>query len=82
MVRPPAPITPVAGAANAISLAASVTYSLDALKVLSKKIGFEIDDNSSLGGSLWARTDAANQDVTRMLTSWGFSHKPGKGWWK
>ncbi|OFJ49984.1 hypothetical protein BA896_015165 [Janthinobacterium lividum] len=82
MVRPPAPITPMAGVANAISLAASVTYSLDALKVLSKKIGFEIDDNSSLGGSLWARTDAANQDVTRMLTSWGFSHKPGKGWWK
>lgn len=57
-------------------------YSLDALRMLGKQMGFEIHDKSSLGGSIWARTDGSNDDVTRVLTKWGFSHKPGKGWWK
>lgn len=81
-VRHPAKTTPVAAIKNPTFPMASKPYSLDALKMLGKQIGFEIHDKSSLGGSLWARTDATNEDVTRVLTSWGFSHKPGKGWWK
>lgn len=57
-------------------------YTPAALRMLAKQMGFEVHDKTSLGGSLWARTDATDEDVTRVLTSWGFSHKPGKGWWK
>lgn len=79
MVRPPAPAAEIK---KPNFVMASRPFSLDALRMFGKQMGFEIDDNSSLGGSLWARTDGANEDVTRVLTNWGFSHKPNKGWWK
>lgn len=57
-------------------------YSREALMSVAKQLGIEVHDKTSLGGSLWVRTDASSEDVTRLLTRWGFSHKPGKGWWK
>lgn len=74
--------TPITEASKPMPPTVKRHYSLDGLKALGKHNGFEIQDNSALGGSLWARTDMANEDVTQTLTSWGFSHKPGKGWWK
>ena len=86
--RPRQPVRAIASAVpgaeikNPSFVMASRPYSLDALKMFGKQMGFKIEDNSSLGGSLWARTDGENEDVTRVLTNWGFCHKPGKGWWK
>jgi hypothetical protein len=81
-VRPTGRPTPVPEVTRPAFAMASRPYSTDALRMLSKQFGFEVHDKSSLGGSLWARTDASNEDLTRVLTNWGFSHKPGKGWWK
>lgn len=82
IARKPAQITLAADVKNPIFPIARRPYSLDALRMLSKQIGFEVQDKSSIGGNLWAYTDAVNEDVTRVLKSWGFSHKQGKGWWK
>lgn len=79
--RSPARTTPVEESRTTYAMKAR-PYSFEDLKMLGKQMGFEIHDKSRLGGSLWARTDSANEDLTRLLTSWGFSHKPGKGWWK
>jgi hypothetical protein len=60
----------------------SQPYSRAALNKLANRQGFQVDDKTPQGGSLWVRTDASVEHVTRMLTRWGFQHKPGKGWWK
>lgn len=75
----PAPIPQVSRPIVPVS---NGSYSRDGLNKLSELMGFQVHDKSALGGSLWARTDASNKDVARVLKSWGFTHKAGKGWWK
>lgn len=47
-----------------------------------RKAGIAIEDHRSNGGSLWLRVDDADSDINRQLTSWGFKHRPGRGWWR
>ena len=61
---------------------ASQRYTSGALKRLATEHGLQIQDKSSQGGVVWVRADADDPLVTRILTRWGFRHKPGKGWWK
>lgn len=57
-------------------------YSRPALQKFAREFGLEVDDKTSVGGSLWVRTDATNEYINAVLTRWNFHHKPGKGWWK
>lgn len=57
-------------------------YSRSALTRFAREQRLEIDDKTSVGGSLWVRTDDGDDEVNRVLTRWGFRNKPGKGWWK
>jgi hypothetical protein len=70
--------------ATALQQAADVTqpYSRSVLNKFANAQGFQVDDKTAQGGSLWVRTEADDPHVTKILTKWGFHHKPGKGWWK
>lgn len=57
-------------------------YSRQALASFAKANGLHINDKSDSGGNLWVLAGAANDDVMNTLIAWGFTHKPGKGWWK
>jgi hypothetical protein len=57
-------------------------YSRSTLNKFSSAQGLQVDDKTAQGGNLWVRTEAEDPHVTRVLTRWGFHHKPGKGWWK
>lgn len=60
----------------------SQQYTRSALNKFASQQGLQVEDKTPQGGSLWVRTDATYEHITRMLTRWGFQHKPGKGWWK
>jgi hypothetical protein len=62
--------------------AASQPYSRAALSSFASEFDLEIEDLSRVGGNLWVRADGTNELVSRVLTRWGFSNRPGKGWWK
>lgn len=57
-------------------------YSRIALDRFANAQGLRIDDKTSRGGSLWVLAGSTNTLVTKVLTGWGFRHKPDKGWWK
>ncbi len=76
--RPPAPPAPIPHQKNA----SPRPYSRSALQRFARKYSLEIDDKTSVGGSLWVRTDEGNEHIHEVLTHWGFRNKPGKGWWK
>ena len=44
--------------------------------------GLETDDRSKNGGCIWVLTDDTNPRVFEALTSWGFTYRRGKGWWR
>ncbi|MBY4596398.1 EH signature domain-containing protein [Ottowia caeni] len=52
------------------------------MKALSRRIGGYVEDNRAKGGALWIRATDHNPEAGRILRSWGFSYKLGKGWWK
>jgi hypothetical protein len=60
----------------------SQLYTRSALNKYANSQGLQVDDKTLQGGSLWVRTGDSNEHITKMLTRWGFQHKPGKGWWK
>lgn len=60
----------------------SQPYTRSALNKLATRQGLQVDDKSPQGGSLWVRTGASDEHITKLLTRWGFQYKPGKGWWK
>lgn len=43
--------------------------------------GIRIDDNRRMGGALWVRHLAADDDVARQLKRVRFKFHPTKGWW-
>jgi len=69
-------------AAYAAAADLSQPYTRSALNRFAARQGLQVDDKTPQGGSLWVRTDATDEHITKMLTRWGFQHKPGKGWWK
>lgn len=60
----------------------SQPYTRSALNNFASRQALQIDDLTAKGGSLWVRTDGADDHTNQLLTRWGFQHKPGKGWWK
>ena len=83
----PAPRASAAGwlpTEDAWSVAAELSkpYTRSALNKFTNQLGLQVDDKTQQGGSLWVRTWADDEHIARMLTRWGFQHKPGKGWWK
>ena len=60
----------------------SQPYSRSALNKFANARGLQVEDKTTHGGSLWVWTDADFPHVVRVLTRWGFRHRPGKGWWK
>lgn len=57
-------------------------FNKDALLAYASAYGIGIDDKSNLNGNLWVRTDDKDQKFNKVLLSWGFEYKPGKGWWR
>lgn len=75
--------TPVPGMlAGQQATGVTLPYSRSVLNKFANTQGLQVDDKTAQGGSLWVRTEADDPHVTKMLTRWGFHHKPGKGWWK
>jgi len=60
---------------------AVVPYSWNALTKLAADEGFEIVDHTARGGNLWVPI-AVSVAASRLLSTWGFQFKAGKGWWK
>ena len=60
----------------------AIPYSLDALKRFAEAHGLEIDDKRSVGGALWVRARSIDADIERVLSAWGFTFRPNRGWWK
>jgi hypothetical protein len=52
------------------------------MKALTTRVGGFIEDNRAKGGALWICATDHNPDASRVLRSWGFAYKLGKGWWK
>jgi len=59
-----------------------LTHSRSALNTFATAQGLKVEDKTTQGGSLWVLVGAEDDYITRILTLWGFNHKPGKGWWK
>jgi len=57
-------------------------YNRFALNKLASRLDLRIEDRTPKGGSLWVLTDDSNEEVAEILSTWGFQHKPGKGWWR
>jgi hypothetical protein len=57
-------------------------YSREALKELAQGYSLVIDDKTDKGGNLWVRGVGEGGHAARVLASWGFTHRPEKGWWK
>lgn len=57
-------------------------YSRFALNKLAHGLGLHIEDRTPKGGSLWVLTDDSDRQVAEILSTWGFQHKAGKGWWR
>jgi hypothetical protein len=60
----------------------SQPYTRSALNRFAHRQGLRVEDRTSNGGSLWVLTDDGYEHLSKILTGWGFRHKPGKGWWK
>lgn len=57
-------------------------YNRFALNKLAHRLGLRIEDRTPKGGSLWVLTDDSDRQVAEILSTWGFQHKIGKGWWR
>lgn len=52
------------------------------LNALVRRMNASVDDRTSKGGALWILATDNNPDARRVLRSWGFEYKAGKGWWR
>jgi hypothetical protein len=52
------------------------------LNALVRRMNVSVDDRTSKGGALWILATDNNPDARRILLSWGFAYKAGKGWWR
>jgi hypothetical protein len=75
---PPAPLA----AKAALPTPRSEVFNEANLKEITTRVGGFIEDNRAKGGALWIRATDHNPDASRVLRSWGFAYKLGKGWWK
>ena len=67
--RPPS-VSPLS--APAVSAVGILTFA--------RKLGIDVEDHRSKGGSLWLLADDSNNQVADQLTTWGFKYRTGKGW--
>lgn len=82
--RPPENLPPLREKLTAEGSGAEVTLHNDrfALNKLARRFDLRIEDRTPKGGSLWVLTDDSNRQVTETLSTLGFQHKDGKGWWR
>lgn len=76
---PPPPAPPAAKAA--LPTPRSEVFNEVNMRELANRIGGYIEDNRAKGGALWIRATDHNPDASRVLRSWRFAYKLGKGWW-
>lgn len=57
-------------------------FSRQALHSFANLYNMKIDDLSQKNGNLWVRVGDTNVQITKVLKTWGFRFKPGKGWWR
>lgn len=57
-------------------------YTRSVLYEFATRFQLKLEDLSRQNGNLWVRTDDAEAEINAVLKHWGFSYKPGKGWWK
>lgn len=76
---PRSPVLPAAKAA--LPTPRSEVFNEVNMKEITSRIGGFIEDNRAKGGALWIRATDHNPDASRVLRSWGFAYKLGKGWW-
>jgi hypothetical protein len=57
-------------------------FDADALNRLVRQHGLSVQDNSTRGGNLWVLARSFDATVDRTLKAWGFTFRPGKGWWR
>jgi hypothetical protein len=64
--------------------AASDKFSLFELNKFAKLNRLKVEDFNSggKGGNIWVRTSDEDPDISKVLKSWNFNYKPGKGWWR
>lgn len=82
--RPPENLSPhrEQPAVEGVGAEAPPHYNRFALNKLAHRLGFRIEDRTPKGGSLWVLTDDSDRQVAEILSTWGFQHKAGKGWWR
>ncbi|WP_308142723.1 EH signature domain-containing protein [Burkholderia pseudomallei] len=52
------------------------------IHALCGRLGIACEDLRSKNGNLWVFHDAAHDSrITPQLTQWGFTYRPGRGWW-
>lgn len=56
--------------------------SLQEISLFAGAAKIRIEDHRSKGGSLWLLASNEDPDINSQLTSWGFKHRPGRGWWR
>jgi hypothetical protein len=44
--------------------------------------GLKVEDLKNRNGNLWVRADDSDPQINKVMLSWGFSYKSGKGWWR
>lgn len=85
--RPATAPTPATGAQakptnrRPLPTPASEIYSEENLEQLARRFGASVVDHRKRGGALWVLM-SDSPEARRILTSWGFEYRQGRGWWK
>ena len=57
-------------------------FSMRSLERFSAVRRLRIHDHTQIGGNLWVVTDDTDTGAKRQLQAWGFTYRPGRGWWR
>lgn len=79
---PNAPSTSAASQREKLPMLESEVFNKTNLNALVRSMNVSVDDRTSKGGALWILATDNNPDARRLLRSWGFDYKAGKGWWR
>ncbi len=61
---------------------AGFPFEMGRLKAFANARRFRVEDLTSKNGCLWVLADDHDPQVVKVLSSWDFRYKAGKGWWR